>query len=143
MEQEIGHIQFGILSSEDIKKLSVCEITSTKLSGIGSVYDPRLGTLDDRPCVTCGKNSKLCPGHFGHLPLESRIMNPLYNRLIVSILKCICFKCSRLLYSEQKLRLNNLYKTNNISRFQVIYKRIRESFHMLSLWVASGQVRIQ
>lgn len=128
MDQEISYVQFGILSSNDIKKLSVCEITSTKLSGVGSVYDPRMGTLDEVPCVTCGQNSKFCPGHFGHLSLSCRIMNPLYNRLIVSILKCICFKCSRLLYSEQKLRLNNLYKTNNISRFQVIIKELEKVF---------------
>ena len=62
MDQEISYVQFGILSSNDIKKLSVCEITSTKLSGAGSVYDPRMGTLDEVPCVTCGQNSKLCPG---------------------------------------------------------------------------------
>lgn len=128
MDQEISYVQFGILSSEDIKKLSVCEITSTKLSGVGSVYDPRMGTLDETPCVTCGQNSKSCTGHFGHMSLTSRIMNPLYNRLIVSILKCICFKCSRLLYSEQKLRLNNLYKTNNISRFQLIIKELEKVF---------------
>ena len=46
MDEEISYVQFGILSSEDIKKLSVCEITSTKLSGMNSVYDPRMGTLD-------------------------------------------------------------------------------------------------
>ena len=91
MDEEISYVQFGILSSEDIKKLSVCEITSTKLSGMNSVYDPRMGTLDETPCATCNMNSKNCTGHFGHISLATRIMNPLYNRLIVSILKSICF----------------------------------------------------
>jgi hypothetical protein len=55
MDQEISYVQFGILSSNDIKKLSVCEITSTKLSGAGSVYDPRMGnssTTDSEEIVT-------------------------------------------------------------------------------------------
>ena len=128
MNEEISFIQFGILSSDDIKRLSVCEITSTKLSGMNSIYDPRLGTLDETPCPTCGLNSKQCTGHFGHLSLACRIMNPLYSRLVVSILKCICFKCSRLLYSEEKLRLNELYKSNNVSRFQSITKELEKVF---------------
>lgn len=121
--QEIDHIQFGILSSDDILKISVCELNSPKLVGPNSVYDPRMGILElNETCPTCHQNSKHCVGHFGHINLNVPVLHPLYHRLILSILKCICFKCSRLLLSEEKLVLNNLFKQSSTNRFHSIVK---------------------
>ena len=123
--QEIDFIQFGILSSEDILKLSVCELNSSKLVGANSVYDPRMGILEmNEICPTCHQNSKHCVGHFGHINLNVPVLHPLYHRLILSILKCICYKCSRLLLSEEKLILNNLYKVSGTNRFSTIIKHM-------------------
>ena len=36
---ELDKIQFGIYSTEEIQKMSVCDIFSTKLNGPNSVYD--------------------------------------------------------------------------------------------------------
>ena len=70
-----------------------------------------MGILElNETCPTCHQNSKHCVGHFGHINLNVPVLHPLYHRLILSILKCICFKCSRLLLSEEKLVLNNLFK---------------------------------
>ena len=103
--------------------MSVAEIHSSKLQGPNTVYDARMGTLEfDKICVTCEQTGKNCIGHFGHIPLHCRITNPLYIKVILSILKCICYKCSRLLLSEEKLYMNDLFKKNNISRFQTIVK---------------------
>ena len=122
---EIDHIQFGILSSDEIIKLSVCELNSSKLVGSNSVYDPRMGTLElEETCPTCEQNSKNCIGHFGHINLNVPVLHPLYHRLILSILKCICYKCSRLLLSEEKLVLNNLFKTSVTNRFYSIVKNM-------------------
>ena len=38
-------ITFDILSTEDIKQMSVVEINTTKLQGPNSVYDERLGPV--------------------------------------------------------------------------------------------------
>ena len=123
--QEIDFIQFGVLSSDDILKLSVCELNSSKLVGPNSVYDPRMGILElNETCPTCNQNSKHCVGHFGHIHLNVPVLHPLYHRLILSILKCICFKCSRLLLSEEKLILNNLYKVSGTNRFSTIIKHM-------------------
>ena len=123
--QEIDHIQFGVLSSDDILKISVCELNSTKLVGPNSVYDQRMGILElNETCPTCHQNSKNCVGHFGHIHLHVPVLHPLYHRLILSILKCICFKCSRLLLSEEKLVLNNLYKPSSSNRFNTIVKHM-------------------
>ena len=67
------------------------------------------------------KQRTLC-GHFGHINLNVPVLHPLYHRLILSILKCICFKCSRLLLSEEKLVLNNLFKQSSTNRFHSIVK---------------------
>ena len=65
---EIDSLQFGLMSSDDILKFAVCEINSTRLTGENSVYDPRLGSLDENIiCPTCNQSSKLCMGHFGYI----------------------------------------------------------------------------
>ena len=67
--KEIDSVVFGVLSPEDILKMSVVKINTTKLSGPGSVYDDRLGgSLESgKLCPTCGQNAKECVGHFGHI----------------------------------------------------------------------------
>ena len=86
---EIDHIKFGILSSDDVVNMSVCELNSPKLVGPNSVYDQRMGILElDETCPTCQQNSKHCIGHFGHINLNVPVLHPLYHRLILNILKC-------------------------------------------------------
>ena len=41
--KEIESVVFGVFSPEEIIKLSVAKINTTKLSGPGSVYDDRMG----------------------------------------------------------------------------------------------------
>lgn len=123
MYDEIDNIQFGVMSTEDILKLSVAEISSSKLQGYNTVYDPRMGTLEfDDICVTCGQSGKNCVGHFGHINLNCRILNPLYIKVILSILKCICYKCSRLLLTEEKLYMNDILSKKGSNRFNTIIK---------------------
>jgi DNA-directed RNA polymerase beta' subunit len=122
---DIDSVQFGILSDDDITKMSVCELTSTKLVGPNSVYDQRMGILEmDEICPTCNQNSKNCIGHFGHINLNVPVLHPLYHRLILNILKCICYKCSKLLLSGDKLQVSNLFKTSATNRFYTIVKNM-------------------
>lgn len=86
--KDIEYIQFGILSPEDIIKQSVCKIETSKLNGEGSVYDPRMGSMEqDELCVSCELNPKDCPGHFGHIELNTFILHPMYMRQITNFLK--------------------------------------------------------
>jgi len=122
---DIDHIQFGILSTEDIINMSVCEVQNTKLVGPNSVYDPRMGVLElNETCPTCHENSKNCIGHFGHIHLNVRVLHPLYHRMILSILKCICYNCSRLLLTKEKMILANLLRFSNSSRFYFVVKNM-------------------
>ena len=109
MKEDINHIQFGVMSGEDVENLSVCEIKNSKLGGFESVYDSRMGVLNNKElCGSCNKNTKDCPGHFGHISLNIDILHPLYMKHALYILKCVCFKCSRCLISEEQIVLNGL-----------------------------------
>lgn len=123
--RELDSIQFGIYSTEEIQRMSVCEINSVKLSGVNSVYDKRMGVLEPNEiCPTCQKCSKFCVGHFGHINLNVSILHPLYYRLILSVLKCTCYKCSKLLLSSDKLTLEGVLKGTKSTRFHSVVKKM-------------------
>jgi len=122
---ELDYIQFGLYSAQDILKQSVCEVSHMKLTGPNSVYDERMGTLESsKRCLTCGLTSKQCIGHFGHITLYMNIIHPLFHKLVLSILKCVCYKCSRILLTKQQLELNGLCRQQRQSRFQKILKKM-------------------
>mmetsp|Transcript_12242 Transcript_12242/g.18970 ORF Transcript_12242/g.18970 Transcript_12242/m.18970 type:complete len:136 (+) Transcript_12242:195-602(+) len=55
-----------------------------------------MGTTDmDSVCGTCGCSYIECPGHFGHIRLAQPVYHPGYITNIIKVLRCICFKCSR------------------------------------------------
>lgn len=97
-------VQFGILSEERVKKMSVAEIDndqgydrSTNKPAVGGTDDPRMGTMDrDSFCETCGCDYNDCPGHFGCITLCKPVYHPGYMTYIHKVLRCICFNCSRL-----------------------------------------------
>ena len=75
----LGGIKFSIWSPVEVRKFSVAEITAPETydeDGMpvqGGLMDNRLGTLEPgQKCGTCGNTSARCPGHFGHIELQSR-----------------------------------------------------------------------
>lgn len=113
----VNNIQFGILSNDDIEKMSVCEINKPTLAvEEGSVYDPRLGCVDNESlCETCNENIWKCTGHFGHIKLQIPII--LFFKQTVNMLKIFCFNCSRLLCTEEQLRLQNVHGYEKILEY--------------------------
>ena len=125
--QEIGKIIFGIYSPEEIKKMAVVEINSTKLSGIGSVYDERMGGIDNiKTCVTCDMDTKSCPGHFGYINLNEHIIHPLYYKMVVNFLRCFCIKCYNILIIKEQLELWDFTKYKRDKRFNRILEKIEK-----------------
>ena len=124
---KIDYIKFGIMSEKEITQLSVLKICSTKLNGPNSLYDERLGTMDNnKNCITCGLNNKLCPGHFGHIELNVDIIHPLFYKTAVSFLRIFCIKCSRLFIKKDQIILNNFHKLPKESRFNKISEKIEK-----------------
>lgn len=103
--ETIVGIQFGVYSPEEIVRRSVCEITtpSTADGKLGGLFDPRMGVLENgKVCRTCGQNNHNCPGHFGHFPLARPVFYTQFFKLVMKILKCVCFKCGKLLIDKNR-----------------------------------------
>ena len=129
--REIGLINFGILSPSEIVKMSVCEINSSGLSGNGTVYDPRMGfssDIHDKLCVTCNLDYEGCPGHYGHIVLPVPIIHPnlKFFKMVSSFVKCICYKCNKLLITQDQLIINNLVKYKRNARFNRIIEKLKK-----------------
>ena len=127
--REIDKITFGVYSAEEIEKMSVCKINSTKLCSSeknignmnGTVYDPRMGPFDNGiACATCGLSIIDCVGHFGSINLVEPVVHPLYYKQVISFLKCFCTKCFKLLITEDQINLNSLNKFKGIKKFNNI-----------------------
>ena len=95
-------IQFSILSPDEIRKSSVVEITSrdTYINNkpcIGGLFDPRMGVLEPGLiCPTDGFTYIDTPGYFGHIELARPVFFIQHIKEIMKIMKCVCFKCSKL-----------------------------------------------
>ena len=128
---ELSSLTFNIFSSSEIKKISVAEINESKLTGNGSVYDPRLGVIKNNSiCVTCGKDPHDCSGHFGHIEIPVPIPHPMYVKEIVFYLNLFCSesvddskkenKCSRMCMTDEQIKLENYHKMKGLKKLNAI-----------------------
>jgi len=103
-------IQFSIQSPEEIRKGSVAEITSrdTYINNkpvIGGLFDPRMGVLEPGLiCPTDGLDYMQTPGYAGHVELARPVYYIQYLSTIMKTMRCVCFKCSKLLVSKDKYK---------------------------------------
>ncbi|KAI7903385.1 DNA-directed RNA polymerase II subunit RPB1 [Cokeromyces recurvatus] len=110
--RRVDAIQFGILSPEEIKAMSVAKIEYPELYEEGTqkpkpagLLDPRMGTIDrNYKCQTCGEGMAECPGHFGHIELAKPIYHIGFLSKVKKILECVCFHCSKLKVDESNPR---------------------------------------
>jgi len=90
----IGGLLYSNYTSEEIRRLSVKELTSSQAIDrlgapvSGGPYDLALGPFDknDR-CFTCGQGFVACPGHLGHISLVLPVYNPVFFRNLVNVNK--------------------------------------------------------
>lgn len=107
---KIVGIQFSILSPDEIRKGSVAEITSrdTYINNkpvVGGLFDPRMGTLEPGIiCPTDGLDYMQTPGYFGRIELARPLFYLQYLTTVTKILRCVCFKCSKLLISKERYK---------------------------------------
>ena len=119
-------IQFSILSPEEIRKGSVAEITSrdTYINNkpvIGGLFDPRMGVLEPGlVCPTDGLDYMQTPGYFGHIELARPVFYIQYLSTIQKILRCVCFKCSKLLVSKDKYK--QALKMSSQARWKYVFE---------------------
>lgn len=101
-------IQFSLLSPDEIRRGSVAEITSrdTYVNNkpvVNGLFDPRMGVLEPGlVCPTDGLDHMQTPGYFGRIELARPVYYIQYLPTVIKILRCVCFKCSKLLVSKEK-----------------------------------------
>ncbi|EFA05003.1 DNA-directed RNA polymerase I subunit RPA1-like Protein [Tribolium castaneum] len=96
-------VVFSMFTKEEIKKLCITKIcTPLTLDPLGhplsgGLYDKSLGPMTEKsePCGTCRKNLYFCPGHFGYIELPLPVVNPIFYRMIGTILRMACLSCFR------------------------------------------------
>lgn len=123
--KELESVHFEIMSPDFILSQSVCEVNSTKMTGPNSVYDDRMGTLENgKRCVQCHQSSKECVGHMGHIKLHIPVIHPLFYKQVLNFLKCICHSCSKLLMTVAQMRLENLLRFQHHIRFAKLLEKM-------------------
>jgi DNA-directed RNA polymerase III subunit RPC1 len=106
--KKISHLQFGLLSPDEMQRLAEFQVTSRELFSMpsrtpatGGCLDPRLGVSDKlSTCSTCKRKLVDCAGHFGYIRLALPVFHIGYLRHTLHILQCICKTCSRILLPE-------------------------------------------
>ena len=126
-------IQFTFMSTEEIKRWSVMEVTSHRLPGPNTLYDLRLGpsSMTDI-CATCKQKAKICPGHFGHITLPQKVPHPLRMKNIVEYLSLFCFDCYRLVVTPEKMRLCDIHTKHGETKFRALLKERESSINTCS-----------
>jgi DNA-directed RNA polymerase II subunit RPB1 len=132
----INEIQFGIMSPDEIRKGSVCEILSTNTFNgddpvINGLFDPRMGQLErGNICATCENTYDICPGHFGHIELALPVYNIHYFDIVKKVLNCICFKCSTILLDKTDLekmkKINELNNSKRLSKMKELTANVKQ-----------------
>ncbi|TIA87040.1 hypothetical protein E3P99_03444 [Wallemia hederae] len=127
----IKEVQFGLMSPEEMKSLSVAHIIHPEVIDEGTgrprqggLMDPRMGTIDRNfKCQTCGEGMAECPGHFGHIELARPAFHIGFLTKIKKIIESICVNCGRLLADENDPELAKILRTVPVGkrRFEAVH----------------------
>jgi DNA-directed RNA polymerase II subunit RPB1 len=118
-------IQFGISSPEEIRKAGVVEVVSKDTyvgnkEVPGGLFDPRMGVLGPGSiCPTDGLTYIQTPGYFGYIELARPVFFIQHIKEIMKILKCVCFKCSKLLINKDDHK--HVLTMNSYKRWEYVY----------------------
>ncbi|RWR79266.1 DNA-directed RNA polymerase II subunit 1 [Cinnamomum micranthum f. kanehirae] len=112
-------VQFGILSPDEIRQMAVIHVEhgETMEKGkpkVGGLSDLRMGTTKKGlKCETCMGDIAECPGHFGFLELAKPMFHIGFMKTVLSIMRCVCFNCSKLLADEDDHKFKQALKVRN------------------------------
>lgn len=132
---EITSVDFGVLSSDEIRKLSAKQITNPIVfDNLGhtvsnGLYDLALGAFLRNLCTTCGLDEKFCPGHQGHIELPVPVYNPLFFNQMYIFLRSSCLYCHH-------FKLNELEVHKYICKLRLIQYGLLLECHELEVMSA-------
>ena len=135
----ISRIDITILGNKEIKNISALgkntpgllkyEFYDNTEPQKGGLIDQRMGvTSNELECITCGLGPNYCPGHSGHITLAQPVFHLGYLDHIISILRCVCTKCSKLLVYKTEEEIIELLKSkkgkNRLNEMKNLVKSI-------------------
>jgi len=138
----IEKIKFGLLSPDEIRKMSAARIITADTydeDGLpipSGLMDQRLGTIEPgQRCQTCGNLVSNCMGHFGHIELARPVIHVGYAKKVLKVLRSICPECSRLMLSaEEKERFKDeqtkhrkMFFEGDEDATKLVFKRARKA----------------
>ena len=117
--KKIQQINFGLMSPEDIRNMSVVTVEYPDTYGDDGfpiekgLMDPRLGIIDPSlVCRTCGFKGGDCQGHFGSIELARPVIHVGFGDVIHKILRSTCNDCGRILLNDEQIE----YYTEKIAQ---------------------------
>jgi len=138
----IEKIKFGLLSPDEIRKMSAARIITADTydeDGLpipSGLMDQRLGTIEPgQRCQTCGNLVSNCMGHFGHIELARPVIHVGYAKKVLKVLRSICPECSRLMLTEEEkekfrkeqVKHRKLFFEGDEDASKLVFKRARKS----------------
>ena len=134
--KNIKEISFGIYTNDMIKKYSAVRNDPFGINVPDSYdnYEPKKGGLVDLRlgscdiylnCTTCGQNSMDCEGHFGHTELAEPVFHFGFLNHLITIMKCICLKCSNILIERTEENLKRFANKPGKFRFKEIKEMVK------------------
>lgn len=156
--KQIAGLHFGVLSADEIARLSHLEVTNEALytmpartPGHNSALDGRLGAINKHAtCTTCGASQAECIGHWAYVRLELPVFHVGYFKATLQILQMICKRCSRVLLPEAarnalltRLRSPTLSATSHIrgSLLKSLWERCKKTAVCPGCGAANGVVK--
>ncbi len=138
----IEKIKFGLLSPDEIRKMSAARIITADTydeDGLpipSGLMDQRLGTIEPgQRCQTCGNLVSNCMGHFGHIELARPVIHVGYAKKVLKVLRSICPECSRLMltdeekekFRKEQVSHRKLFFEGDEDASKLVFKRARKS----------------
>lgn len=138
----IDKIKFGLLSPDEIRKMSAARIITADTydeDGLpipSGLMDQRLGTIEPgQRCQTCGNLVSNCMGHFGHIELARPVIHVGYAKKVLKVLRSICPECSRLMlteeeiegFREEQIKHRKIYSEVDEEATKLVFKLARKS----------------
>lgn len=128
MYSRVNHVQFGILGPDEIRAMSVVEVTEHEryeknIPKENGLMDLRLGTIDSAVrCKTCECTMTDCPGHFGHIELARPVFNVGFMGNILKVLRMICLFCNNIVIAKSDVKYVAIQNIANVKhRFKQLY----------------------
>jgi len=137
----IEKIKFGLLSPDEIRKMSAARIITADTydeDGLpipSGLMDQRLGTIEPgQRCQTCGNLVSNCMGHFGHIELARPVIHVGYAKKVLKVLRSICPECSRLMLTEEEkesfrqeqLKHRKIFFEGDEDAAKIVFKKARK-----------------